>query len=337
MPQFFSIVFNNIQDFILKTNIPINPLMELNKIRILIADQNVTVAKKLATYLQDSGFEVYALHDGVQMEQKILEIRPQFILIDLTLSDFSAMQCLNFIKDKELNKDGDMRVIVMSQHNAKQNVEACLKLGANDYIVKPVNPMDVLTRIALHIQARKKIVHYEEIQDLEMRQTNYYLNLVELFVKTIGVRTTPHQIHFQLLRMVALALNAVRVSLIQLDDNPTVIASSDNEKFTKFALQINKYPEIDYVQRTERALFIESIKDDAMMGFIKDQMKSVYFNSMIVLPIFNDGAIHGILSARLTESANLNEADIKLCQIAAQSISSYWHLHASAAKKISAA
>lgn len=107
-----------------------------------------------------------------------------------------------------------------------------------------------------------------------------------------------------------------------------MIASSDNDKFTQFALQIQKYPEIDYVQRTERPLFIESIKDDEMMGFIKEQMKSIYFNSMVVLPIFSDGNLQGILSARMPESTHLNMADIKLCQIAAQVIGSYWQLQA---------
>jgi transcriptional regulator with GAF, ATPase, and Fis domain len=126
--------------------------------------------------------------------------------------------------------------------------------------------------------------------------------------------------------MVSMAMGAVRVSLIKLDESPTVIASSDNEKFTQFALQIQKYPEIDYVQRTARPLFIESIKDDEMMGFIKDQMKSIYFNSMVVLPIFIDGNLQGILSARMPESSHLNVADVKLCQIAAQAIGTYWQL-----------
>jgi DNA-binding response OmpR family regulator len=300
-----------------------------NKIRIVIADPNPATTKKLASYLQDSGFEVYCLHEGLSMGQKILEIKPHFIIIDMTMPDFPALKCLQLLQEKNLLADGELRVFVVSQHNAKQNVEVCLKNGAHDYIVKPINPMDLLTRIALHLQSRKRMQEEAQFKSLEIKQANYYLDLAGLLIKTISVRTSPHQIHFQLLRMVSMALGAVRVSLIKLGDAPTVIASSDNDKFTQFPLQIQKYPEIDYVQRTEKALFIESIKDDAMMNFIKDQMKSIYFNSMIVLPIFSDGHLHGILSARLTESANLNEADIKLCQIAAQTIGSYWQLQLS--------
>ncbi len=309
--------------------------MALDKIRIIMADPNLVTAKKLAGYLTDSGFEVFTLSEGTTLGQKIMEIRPHFLIIDMTMPDFPALKCLQFLQEKGLLSNGELRVIVMSQHNAKQNVEACLKAGAHDYVVKPINPMDILTRIALHLQARRKVQDDTVLQTLELKQANYYLDLAELLIKTLSVRTSSHQIHFQLLRMVAMALGAVRVSLIKLDETPTVIASSDNERFTQFPLQIQKYPEIDFVQRTERPLFIESIKDDQMMSFIKDQMKSIYFNSMIVLPIFSEGQMHGILSARLPESTNLNMADIKLCQIASQTIGSYWQLqHLRALKNV---
>lgn len=293
-------------------------------VKILIADPNVTTSKKLATYLQDSGFSVACLHDGLHVPQKILEFRPHFILIDMMLPAFSGYDCLNFLKEQNILETGNMKVIVLSQHNAKQNVESCLKAGASDYIVKPFNPMDVLTRIALHLQARKRLLAVDEIIDDDIRQTNYYLHLVELIVRAIGVKAEDHHIQFQLLRMLALAIGAVRISLISLENKPTVVASSDNEAFKSFQLQIEKYPEVDYVQRTAKPLFIESLKDDAMMAFIKEQMKSVHFNSMIVLPVFENNRLRGILSSRLTESSKLTDADIRLCQIVAQTIGSYW-------------
>lgn len=294
-------------------------------VKILIADHNLTTAKKLATYLQDSGFSVVCLHDGIHVPQKVLEFRPNFILIDMVLPGFSGFECLNFLKEQNILESGACKVIVMSQHNAKQNVEACLKAGASDYVVKPVNPMDALTRIALHLQARKRLAQVEDITNDDIRQTNYYLHLTELLIKTISVKATDHHVKFQLIRMLSLAINAVRISLITLDGSPTVVASSDNEKFTSFQLQIEKYPEVDYVQRTGNPLYIESLKDDSMMAFIKEQMKSVHFNSMIVLPIFENHVLKGILSSRLKESTKISDAEIRLCQIVAQIIGSYWY------------
>lgn len=294
-------------------------------VKILVADHNVTTSKKLAGYLQDSGFSVVCLHDGLHVPQKILEFRPNFILIDMMLPGFSGFDCLMFLKEQGILETGNMKVIVMSQHNAKQNVEACLNNGASDYVVKPVNPMDVLTRVALHLQARKRLLQVDEIVNDDIRQTNYYLHLVELLIKSIGVKANDHQVKYQLLRMLSLAIGAVRISLIALENSPTVIASSDNEKFTSFQLNVEKYPEVDYVQRTSKPLFIESLKDDAMMAFIKDQMKSVHFNSMVVLPIFTNGELKGILSSRLTESSKMTDADIRLCQIVAQIFGSYWY------------
>lgn len=296
-------------------------------LRILLADQNLTSAKRLSTYLQESGFEVHLLHDGVLAQEHILEFKPHFIIIDLTLPNFSAYQCLEFLRKEDMLENDKTRVFVLSQHNAKQNVEACLQRGAADYLVKPVNPIDVLTRLALALQAKNRVLKETVSKDMASEQLNYYLQLVELFAKTLSVRTSSHQVHFQLLRMLSLAINAVRISLIKLDNGkaPTVIASSDNDKFSQFELNLDKYPEIDYVQRTHKPLFIENLQDDVMMAFIKDQMKSVSFNTMIVLPIFNqEGLITGILSARWAESTQLRDEDVRLCNILAQMVSTFW-------------
>lgn len=220
---------------------------------------------------------------------------------------------------------GEVRVIVLSNHNAQQNVEACLTHGAHDYVVKPAKPIDVLTRIALHLQARKRLLKVEEINDATVRDANYYLHLVELFAKATTLTKPPRMVHYQLIRMLAVAINAVRISLITLNDvRPTVIASSDNEDFSMFELQIEKYPEIDYILRTQKPLFIESLKDDAMMAFIKDQMKAVHFNTMIVLPIISNGFLRGILSIRFEASSNLLDSEIRLCQIVSQLFAGYW-------------
>ncbi len=301
-----------------------------NQLRVLLADQNLTNAKRLATYLQESGFYVHQVHDGTMAKEHISEFKPHFILIDLTLPNFTAFECLDFLKKEGMLENDRTRVFVLSQHNAKQNVVACLERGASDYLVKPVNPIDVLTRLALALQARNRMLKEAVQKDQNSQQLNYYLQLVELFAKTLSVRAAPHQVHFQLLRMLSLAINAVRISLIHLEESgPMVIASSDNDKFSQFKLNLEKYPEIDYVQRTSKPLFIESLKDNDMLAFIKEQMKSVSFNTMIVLPILDqDNQIKGILSARWAENVKLADEDIRLCNILAAMISSFWNLKA---------
>ncbi|MCB9072374.1 MAG: response regulator [Bdellovibrionaceae bacterium] len=307
-------------------------MMSAQAIRILVADHNAITAKKLVSYLQDSGFTVAYLNDGLHVAQKILEFRPHFILMEMTLPNFTAFDCLSFLKEHDMLDNGNIKVFVLSQHNAKQNVETCLKMGAHDYLVKPLNPMEVLTRIALHLQARKKLLEVKETSSEDQQQTNYYLHLVELLIKTTGVRADRQQVQFQLLRMLSLAIHAVRISLIDLSESPIVVASSDNEKFTSFPLQIEKYPEIDYVQRTSKPLFIENLKDDHVMAMIREQMKTVHFNTMIVIPICVDGNVKGVLSSRLAESTQLTDAGIHLCQIVAQLVGSYWYQQSLLAK-----
>lgn len=294
--------------------------------RVLIADHNITTAKQLDTYLRDSNFVVQTLHDGLHVSKKIMEFRPHFILIDLTLPGFTAFECLDFLNEHKILVGGETRLIVMSSHNAQQNVKSCLQKGASDYIVKPVKPVDVLTRIALHLQARKKLQDVNQIKGQNLRLTNYYLHLAQLLVKTASIKATPHKIQFQLVRMLAMALKAVRISLITVNPAPTIRASSDNADFKDFKLQMDRYPEIDYVVRTGKPLFIESLKEDDTMGFVKDLMKSVQFDSMIVLPILQGEEVIGVLSAKMAESTHISDAEIRFCQLGAEVICNYWVL-----------
>jgi DNA-binding response OmpR family regulator len=301
--------------------------MKSKDLRILIADKNNPTTHRLASYLKDSGFQVQCVFDGIHVADKIMEIRPHFILIDIAMPDFSGFKCLDFLNEKNLLANNETRVFILSGHNSQQNVEACLKKGAHDYIVRPIDPMDVLTRIALHWQANRKLKKIEEIKNIDHRQANYYLHMVELLIRAAAVKTATHQINYQLLRMLSLPMNAVRVSLIDVSrQKPTVIASSDNAGFTQFPLDMEKYPEVAYVARTQKPLFIENVSDDAVMSFIADQIKTVFFNTMIVVPICSDGVIHGVLSVRMAEASHLSDADIRLCQVVAQIFCNYWHL-----------
>lgn len=294
--------------------------------RVLIADHNVIFARQLADYLRGSHFSVHHLHDGLHVSKKIMEVRPHFILIDLTLPNFGAFECLEFLKNKHLLGTNECRVIVLSTQNMQQNVKAVLNQGASDYLVKPIQPVEVLKRLALHLQARKRLIQVEEIKSEDVRQTNYYLHLGRLLVRALSAKATTHQIQFQVTRMLAMALNAVRISLVDLHPDPRVTASSDDPKFTNFPIDLVKYPELDYVLSTGRELFIENVKHDGTLSFIQQHLKEVQFNSMIIIPLLEGSQAGGALSVKFKEMDHISDADIRLCQLGAEALNTYWHL-----------
>lgn len=310
---------------------------KLENFKILIADHEITNANRLGRYLKDSGFEVRVLSDGIHAPNTILQWRPDFILIDLMFQNFPAQQCLKFLQDKNSLGETGSRVIVLSSHNHKANVEHCLKIGASDFLVKPVSFVDTLSRVSLLAQAKQKTLDFQTIQDKELRQTHYFLQLTELMLRSAALSADNHKSYFQLIKMLALVTDAVRVSVIKADSEDDaegfVLASSDDEDVKGLKINLSKYPEVRYVLRTKRPLFIENIENDMNVAFIAELSKTIDFNSMILLPILVHKQILGVISLRMPkEKKKFQDIEIRFAKISAEIASilaqlpnSIWH------------
>ena len=136
--------------------------------------------------------------------------------------------------------------------------------------------------------------------------------------------------------MLSMSVKAVRTSIIQCNPEKTecaVIVSSDDASMTNFPLKLEKYPEIQYLLRTEKPLFIENIGDDASMAMVQEHVKSIRFSSMIVLPIHHKGQMVGCLSIRMPqEYKKLAIWDVKIAQLAGQLVAITWKFRPVAAK-----
>lgn len=296
---------------------------KLKNFKILVADHEITNASRLGRYLKDSGFDVRVISDGIQTQNAIQQWRPDFILIDLMFHNYPAQQCLKFLNDKLMISETGSRVIVLSNHNHKANVEQCLRMGASDFLVKPVSFLDVLSRLSLLAQSKQKVLDFKTIQDKELRQTHYFLQLTELMLRSAALASDNQKSYFQLIKMLALVTDAVRVSVIKAANDESaegfVMASSDDESLTNHRIDLPKYPEVKYVLRTQRPLFIENIENDANMSFLSKLNKSIEFNSMILLPIFHHKQVVGVLSLRMPkEKKQFQDIEIRFAKISSE-------------------
>ena len=130
--------------------------MALDEIRILIAENDRSFAHRMERYLTETGFRVKVINTDFLLKKNILEWSPRFLFIDLLFSRFYAQQCLEFIKKYRNNKKGqELHVIVTSTHSAEANVKSCLQAGADDFLIKPVEMIEVLKRLSLLCRSKK--------------------------------------------------------------------------------------------------------------------------------------------------------------------------------------
>lgn len=111
---------------------------------ILIVEDDITFGMMLKTWLGKKGFEVSSV-SNIARAQKHLETQTvDLILSDLRLPDHDGIYLLKWMNGKGMN----IPLIIMTGYADIQSAVQAIKLGARDYIAKPVNPEELLKKIA---------------------------------------------------------------------------------------------------------------------------------------------------------------------------------------------
>lgn len=113
---------------------------------LLIIDDDTIVRQNMAAYLEDSGYEVVEAADGATGLALFHEIQPEIILCDLMMPDMGGLDVLKEIRDSS----PDTPVVVISGVGVMDDVVEALRLGASDYLIKPIVDMEVLEHAVRH-------------------------------------------------------------------------------------------------------------------------------------------------------------------------------------------
>ena len=111
--------------------------------RILIVDDDITFALMLRTWLSKRGFEVAAVSTVAAARKSLSEGEFSLVLCDMRLPDEDGISLLQWMAGEGVTAP----VIVMTSYADIQNAVRCMKLGARDYVAKPVNPDELLKKI----------------------------------------------------------------------------------------------------------------------------------------------------------------------------------------------
>jgi twitching motility two-component system response regulator PilH len=114
--------------------------------KILVVDDSPTERYFLSDILIKNGFSVSTAENGEEALQKIKADKPQLILMDIVMPGQNGFQVTRAIsKDPDTQ---DVPVIICTSKGQETDRIWGLRQGARDYIVKPVDPQELLTKIA---------------------------------------------------------------------------------------------------------------------------------------------------------------------------------------------
>lgn len=112
------------------------------KKKILVVDDEKKLVKVLQGYLEQAGFDVASAFDGQQALTIFRHERPDLVLLDLNLPGLDGLDLT-----RNLRKVSNVPIIMLTARVEEADRLVGLELGADDYIVKPFSPREVVARV----------------------------------------------------------------------------------------------------------------------------------------------------------------------------------------------
>ena len=131
------------------------------KTRILVIDDDVHISELLKLYLEKEDYEVEVAHDGGEGLEKFKSFEPKLVLLDIMLPVMDGWQVC-----REIRRINNTPIIMLTAKGETFDKVLGLELGADDYIVKPFEPKELIARV-------KAIMRRTNVNEDTVKQYSY--------------------------------------------------------------------------------------------------------------------------------------------------------------------
>jgi len=166
---------------------------------ILIVDDEKEIIELLKVYLKNEGYKLLTAKDGIEALQ-ILECH----LVDLIILDIMMPRMTGIEACMKIREDKHMPIIMLSAKGQEIDKITGLSIGADDYVVKPFSPLEILARVKSQLRRYKQLNAAQQKNDNEIVINELYINLAnhQVLVDNVEIKLTPRE--FAILKVLAL-------------------------------------------------------------------------------------------------------------------------------------
>ena len=118
--------------------------MEHSRGNVLVVDDEPTISEVVSRYLERAGYETRVAGSGVDALRLAGEDRPDLVVLDLMLPGMDGLEVMRRLRDQDR---GRLAVILLTAKGEETDRVIGLRLGADDYVVKPFSPAELVARV----------------------------------------------------------------------------------------------------------------------------------------------------------------------------------------------
>ena len=132
--------------------------------KILVVDDEKPISDIVKFNLTKEGYEVHTAYDGEEALEKVTEVEPDLILLDLMLPKMDGLEVA-----REVRKNYDMPIIMVTAKDSEIDKVLGLELGADDYVTKPFSNRELIARVKANLRRGQGAQKVEEVStDIEI-------------------------------------------------------------------------------------------------------------------------------------------------------------------------
>lgn len=144
-------------------------------LKILIAEDEPSIAEVVSLYLRRAGYQVTVAGDGKEAFEILKCDLPDLLILDLMLPHVDGIEITRWLRDRS-----DVPIIMLTARRSESDRIAGLEMGADDYVVKPFSPQELVSRVRAVLRRARPGSASEGQIDHEMLSINPQTRIVKI-------------------------------------------------------------------------------------------------------------------------------------------------------------
>ena len=151
---------------------------------IMLVEDEPSISEVVTLYLKRAGFQVQAFADGALALEQLQQNLPDLLVLDLMVPNMDGYEITRWLRDRS-----DVPIIILTARRSEADRIAGLEMGADDYVVKPFSPQELVSRVRAVLRRTHRDVEEEGEPTLDIGdlQINPKTRLVILNGEEIGL------------------------------------------------------------------------------------------------------------------------------------------------------
>lgn len=169
----------------------------MKTIQIMLVEDEPSIAEVVSLYFRRAGFQVQSFADGAKALERLQQQLPDLVVLDIMVPQVNGFEITRWLRDRS-----DVPIIMLTARRSEADRIAGLEMGADDYVVKPFSPQELVSRVRAVLRRTQSQTGSENQQALVFDNLSIdpQTRLVQVFNKEISLTAKEYELLWHLAR-----------------------------------------------------------------------------------------------------------------------------------------